>query len=79
MFLHLCVILFTGESASGGSASRRGVFLQGGVGRPTLSITEYGQQAGGTHPTGMHSCNLNTLEQLSKKNYVLSNWYSTVK
>ena len=25
-------------------------------GRLPLRITEYGQQAGGMHPTGMHSC-----------------------
>ena len=32
----------------------------GGLGRPPLpppsDTTGYGQQAGGTHPTGMHSC-----------------------
>ena len=41
-----------------GSASRRGLHL-GGVWqtppRPT-DTTGYGQQAGGTHPTGIHSC-----------------------
>ena len=43
-----------GGSASRGSASR-------GVGqtlptRDTWDTTGYGQQVGGTHPTGMHSC-----------------------
>ena len=65
MFLHLCVILFTGGSASrgglhpGGSASRAGLHRKGrGLGRslPKSDTTGRGQQAGGTHPTGMHSC-----------------------
>ena len=43
MFLHLCVILFTGGV---GSAPPQG------MGRPP----PYGQQAGGTRPTGMHTC-----------------------
>ena len=48
----------------GRSASRRGrlhtggrVCIQGeGVGQTPLDTTGYGQRAGGTHPTGMHSC-----------------------
>ena len=53
-------------SASRGSAYRVGVHLgdlhlavciQGGLADPTPSDTMgYGQQAGGTHPTGMRSC-----------------------
>ena len=60
MFLHLSVILFTGGgSASKGSASGE-VYIQG-VGQTPLdadplSTMGYSQQAGGTHPTGMHSC-----------------------
>ena len=58
MFLHPCVILFTGGVGfpvcitghmTRGSASR-------GVGPPPRDTTGYGQRAGGTHPTGMHSC-----------------------
>ena len=34
----------------------RGVCIRAGLGRPPPpSITRYGQQAGGMHPTGMHS------------------------
>ena len=42
----------TGGSASGG------VCIQGGgLGTPRPSdTTGYGQRAGGTHPTGIHSC-----------------------
>ena len=42
-----------------GSASReRGSAFGGWPDRPsdTWNTTVYGQQAGGTHPTGMHSC-----------------------
>ena len=51
MFLHLCVILFTG-----GWVSVQGRSLSGGrslLGRPPCTV-----QSGrlGTHPTGMHSC-----------------------
>ena len=72
MFLHLCVILFTelGGLPSGGVCIM-GVCLQGGLHPggsafggglhpkgedPTKDTTGYGKQAGGTHPTGMHSC-----------------------
>ena len=62
MFFHLCVILFTGgRSASGGESlppggsAFGGVCIDWGLGRPP-STTGYGQQAGGTHPTGMHPC-----------------------
>ena len=43
----------------GGSASRREVCLRGGLlwgGQTPPTTTGYGQQASGTHPTGMHSC-----------------------
>ena len=41
--------------ASGG-LHPEGVCLQWGLGRPCPSTTGYNQQAGGTHPTGIHSC-----------------------
>ena len=44
MFLHLTVC------SQGGSASN------GGRPPPKSDITGYGQRAGGTHPTEMHSC-----------------------
>ena len=92
MFLHLCVILFTGwcwlpsmhhwshdqgcglhpgglhprglylgSLHPGGSASRGvclqvGVCIQGRWADPYPDTMGYGQGAGGTHPTGMHSC-----------------------
>ena len=66
--------LNSGGSASDGSVSRgstssgdRGCIQWGGGslsrGRgwadPPFDTMEYGQQTGGTHPTGMHSCYLN--------------------
>ena len=58
MFLHLSVILFTGGSLSSRLSLSRGVSVQGGLcpggslsGRPPVQL-----RAGGTHPTGMHSC-----------------------
>ena len=42
----------------GRESASRGVCLKG-VGQnppPQLNTVGYGQQAGGTHPTGMHSC-----------------------
>ena len=62
----LSVILFAGGGGvcirgglhTGGSASR-GVSIQGGWADPPPSdTTGYGQRAGGTQPTGMHSCYL---------------------
>ena len=48
--------LHRGGSASRGAESRGGPH-PGGLGRPPqLDTTRYGQRAGGTHPTGMHSC-----------------------
>ena len=70
MFLHLCAILFTvgvclkGDDVclrGGGASASRGVYFQGGQ-HPGGSAsrgqrtTGYRQQAGGTYPTGMHSC-----------------------
>ena len=69
MFLHLCVILITGGwlpitghmtrgdlhpggSALGGSASRAWADPP----LHTRDTTGYGQQEGGTHPSGMHFC-----------------------
>ena len=55
IFLHLSVIVFTGgASASGGSASWGG-FASGGGQTPPWDTMGYGQRAGGTHATGMHS------------------------
>ena len=58
-------VCLQGGSASWGSASRGGLHPGGsafGGGLhpkgedPTKDTTGYGKQAGGTHPTGMHSC-----------------------
>ena len=46
MFLHLSVILFTGW----------GCAIHLGRHPPAQCMLGYCQQAGGTHPTGMHSC-----------------------
>ena len=59
MFLQLSVILFTGGclplvSGWGVSVSGPGGVPPGQT--PPPSTTGYGQQAGDTHPTGMHSC-----------------------
>ena len=61
MFLHLCVILFTGGSGWLPTMHHRshdqGVYIEGGLGRPpqdTWDTTGYGEQVGSTHPTGMH-------------------------
>ena len=68
MFLHLSVILFTGGKYLGrcppGRYTPLGRYtLRAGTppGRytpahPRQCMLGYGQQAGGTHPTGMHSC-----------------------
>ena len=72
MFLHLCGIpggLASQHASQVTSPGGQGVCLgggglppgglhPGGLGRPTpWDNTEYGQQAGGTHPTGMNSRN----------------------
>ena len=70
MFLHLSVILFMGGSLSRGGGlcrgvSVQGVSVQGGLsGRPPIWL-----HAGGTHPTGMHSC-------CEKTHITLSNYVS---
>ena len=62
MFLHVCVILFTG-----GSGPNRGGACSRGVSRPTPKGEVEGDQvqanpspmataAGSMHPTGIHSC-----------------------
>ena len=57
MFLQVSVILFTGGGAwSGGvSAPKRGCLVPGG-GVPGGDPPPTATAAGGTHPTGMHSC-----------------------
>ena len=51
MFLHLSVILSTGGVSA---------LLHAGIHPPWADTPPdtmgYGQQAGGTHPTGMHTC-----------------------
>ena len=44
-----------GECLPPGGSAFGGVCIDWGLGRPP-STTGYGQQAGGTHPTGMHPC-----------------------
>ena len=58
MFLHLSGILFTG----GGSGT-------GGARHPPCAVHagRYGQQAGGTHPTGMHTCSNIILKTAGRK------------
>ena len=68
MFLHLSVILFTGGGMHGEGwrhAWQRGgaCMLQGGVcgegaymAGGGMRAGERATEAGGTHPTGMHSC-----------------------
>ena len=70
MFLHLCVILFTGGRGVGFPACITGHMTRGmgvciwgtvclypgGWADPPMRYMGYGQQAGSTHPTEMHSC-----------------------
>ena len=65
MFLHLSAShsVHTGSCIQRGTASRGGsasggVCIQGGLGQtpPQSDNMVYGQRAGGTYPTGMHSC-----------------------
>ena len=44
--------LLRGGACSGGCLLQVGCLLKGGVWRPPMTATA----AGGTHPTGMHSC-----------------------
>ena len=48
MFLHLSLILFTG----GWQTPPESIHTTPGA----VHAGKYGQQAGGTHPTGMHTC-----------------------
>ena len=84
MFSHLCVILFTGGGGlhPKGSASG-GVCIQGGlhpgefgIPAPPLDTTGCGQRAGGTEPTGMHSCSTLMFAELS--NEFLRNYFRFV-
>ena len=61
IFLHLSVILFTGGGAcSGGYLLPGGVPAPGGMPAPGVGAwwrpPQTATAAGGTHPTGMHSC-----------------------
>ena len=69
MFLHVCVILFTGGSGPGGSGPRGVVPAPGGGGSPgphprgklrgirsRPTPPPMATAAGSMHPTGMHSC-----------------------
>ena len=50
-------VCIRGDSASRGVGLRPGgVCIQGGWTEPPSATTGYGQQAGGTHAIGMHSC-----------------------
>ena len=58
MFLQVSVIVFTGGVPAPGGVWSRGDAWSGGVpGGDPPSVTA--TVAGGTHPTGMHSCCLN--------------------
>ena len=52
MFLQVSVILFTGGSGLGGICSQGAACSRGVPGEDPPTATA----AGGTHPTGMHSC-----------------------
>ena len=58
MFLHLCVILFTGEKGFyiRGKALHLGEGLLRSPSENTRDTTAYGQLAGSTCPIGMLSC-----------------------
>ena len=61
-FLHVSVILSTGESASVHAAIPLGADTPPVAEPPpprSSASGRYDQQAGGTHPTGMHSCLIN--------------------
>ena len=55
IFLHLSVILFT-EGGVPGQVPQAGTPPGRYTPRGAVHVGRYGQQAGGTHPTGMHSC-----------------------
>ena len=61
VFLHVSVILFTGRGVC--LSACWDTILPPGPGTPpgadppeAVHAGRYGQQAGGTHPTGMHTC-----------------------
>ena len=65
MFLHPCVILFTGRGGDGVQPPYRKTppRHRHPLGRhPPETATE----AGGTHPTGMHSCSVNSIHTNAK-------------
>ena len=84
MFLHLSVILFTGVLGDPGTKDRHPPDQRQappGADLPPVADTpwdqtppcavhagRYGQQAGGTHPTGMHTCLSCMYGQLKKTN-----------
>ena len=91
MFFHLCVILFTRGRGVCPTTPPRDADLPNtadppGFGRPPLDADppwgsadpppQYGQQAGSTHPTEMHTCCLLIL--LVKHNFVFQFYSITV-
>ena len=67
MFLHMSVILFTGGVClSACWDTPPGPDPLGSAQAPPIAVHAgtYGQQAGGTHPTGMHSCLAKCLPKL---------------
>ena len=68
IFLHVFVILFIGGGCllqifgGGGQLQLLQIFGGGGMSAPNfngggfLQFSEYGHRSAGTHPTGMHSC-----------------------
>ena len=66
-----------GEGCIQGRAASRGACIQGGWAEPPppSDPMEYGQRAGSTHPTGMHSCtNFYLLNYLPVKCLTVTNW-----
>ena len=59
-----------GDMCGRGACMVRGACVAGG-GRATADTTGYGQWAGGTHPTGMHSCSvfISCVEKVISINY----------
>ena len=61
MFLHLCVILFTGEGVYDVTSCvvAWSHVLCRGYGTPLVLTLVAATKAGGMHPTGIHSCYIN--------------------